>query len=150
MTAATNFQWPTAPIPSKFFAEQGRPEVLKWDVLELAPNSELIIRFKQVLERRQGIWMAAKGGFSSNGNFYEQVNIWADTVPPEVRLTCRAEDGRLQLYNIWDPGSGRRSQMLKTGMIKTAIPGGFRYGCNDTGPDIDFERFVFELIIVAP
>jgi hypothetical protein len=123
---------------------------LKWDVIELAPNSELTITFKQVLERRQGIWMATKGGFVSGGNFYEQVNIWADAVPPEVRLTCRAEDGLLQLYNIWDPGSGRRSQMLKTGMIKTAIPGGFRYGCNDTGPDINFERFVFELRIAEP
>jgi hypothetical protein len=149
MSGATKFQWPTGPLRSKFFAEQGQPEVLKWDVLDLAPNTDIAITFVQARDRRQGIWMRSEGGLIVDGSRYQQIELWTDTAPPQVQLTVAAKDGRLHLYNVWDPGTGSRSQGYRSGMIKEAIPGGYRYHCNDTGMDVDFERLVFELRIVS-
>lgn len=140
-------KFPSSPLKSKFFSDNGNPDVIKWDVLSVHNNERMSIVFESVSSPfRQGIFLMSDGGIEIEGKVYPQVTLWADTAPKHVVFTCHAKDGRLHLYNVWDEGRGRESQAWKSGMQIEAIDDGFRYRCTDAGPEVDFNTLLFRLV----
>lgn len=95
---------------------------------------------------RHGVWLAVDGTLMMGDAASPQLTLWVDTAPPVVDLIVAAtRDGLLRPYNVWDSGRGRRreSQSATSGMRREPVPGGWRYRCNDIGPDPDFTALVF-------
>jgi hypothetical protein len=140
---------PSEPILNpRLTAEFGRPIVM-FDVVPVKPGETLTIKFKGgSAERRQGIWLGVDGELEVAGARGDQIDIWMDTAPPDVKVAVlRTEDCLLRLYNIWDLGPGRRheSQSHTSGMLKSSDNGTITYGCNDFGIHPKFDHLVFEL-----
>jgi hypothetical protein len=49
------------------------------------------------------------------------------------------------VYNIWDKGKGRQSQLLTSGMILEEKDNKIIYYCNDYGFETDFDKLVFSI-----
>lgn len=127
---------------------QGR-QVVKIESIPLLAGQTVRLVFEQVRSpRRQGIWLATEGSLRVSETSSSQLFLWADTAPPEVEIQCESSDGLLRFYNIWDAGRGRRSLSPTSGMALEDLGDGWlRYSCNDTGPDRDFTKLVFRILI---
>lgn len=140
------FQFPTAPLKSKYFSEAGDSEVLKWDVISVDDGEKITIVFESVSSPfRQGIWLRCDEGIEIDGVVYPQATLWADTAPTLTKFICRSKEGQLHVYNVWDEGRGRESQTWKSGMRIEMIDDGYRYHCTDAGREINFNTLVFTL-----
>lgn len=141
------FKFPTASIRSKYFAENGSPDVIKWGVIDVIDREKIALIFESISSPyRQGVWLRCDGGFEIDGSIYPQVTVWSDTAPPKIELICRTKDGRLHLYNVWDEGRGRESQTWRSGMKVEMLNDGYRYHCTDAGHEINFDTLVFKII----
>jgi hypothetical protein len=107
------------------------------------------ITFEDAAERwRQGVWLAVDGLLVVNDDELPQVVLWRDSAPRTVTLTVsKTDDGLMRLYNVWDSARGRRmeSQSATSGMVRQEIANGYRYRCNDVGPDRDFSALTFSV-----
>jgi hypothetical protein len=86
--------------------DRGR-EVVKIEALLIAAGQSAHL----VLEGsdspwRQGVRFVTEGVLRVAGVEAPQLDIWTDTAPPSVEISCVETDGLLRFYNIWQ--SGRR------------------------------------------
>ncbi|UPG84325.1 hypothetical protein L2Y94_13340 [Luteibacter aegosomatis] len=142
------FSFPTTPLMSDFFLQQGEPDVVKWDVISVSDRQSIRILVDAVTPLRpQGLWLRCDEGIEVAGERKEQTVLMFHDAPHEVEMVCHSGNGLLSLYNVWEDNKQRRSQLRMTGMKKRPIEGGYQYQCTDTGPEADFSRFVFKLLI---
>jgi hypothetical protein len=134
-------------IFSKAFAGRGIESIVKWEVVEVTDGERVRIVFEAVQsDWRQGVfWLKCDGGIEIDGMLSPSVTLWSDNSPAEIVCTCRTNDGKLHLYNVWDEGQGMRSQSYTSGMRVEVLENGGRYRCNDIGVDATFDRLVFRL-----
>jgi hypothetical protein len=135
----------TAQISSAF-EERGRPDVLKWDVIDVKNVASIRVIFESAsFEGRHGVWLMTEGTLHVNGARAASFDLWQDTAPPCVEIGIESKRGKLHVYNIWDRGAGRRSQAWTSGMLVEELPNGRRYKCNDIGFSEAFDSVVFRL-----
>src|SRR5262245_21669862 len=82
-------------------------DVVKIEALPIAAGQSIHL----VLENsnsvwRQGVRFVTDGVLRVAGVDAPQLDIWIDTAPPEVWISCVETDGLVRFYNVWE--SGRR------------------------------------------
>lgn len=131
--------FPESSAKSEYFAGLELATVVLWNVLDIGPQAEFRLAVENVTPLRpQGVWLCTDGDIEitgANGKSSSQQVLMFDDAPYELSFTCKSSDGLLHPYNVWEVNGMRRSQMHMSGMEITAIPGGFRYRCTDTGPE---------------
>ena len=128
-------------------------EIIKWEVLTINYKQRLKVRFVSVnSENRQGIRLAidvGKGILNTNNVTGRSFELWEDECPKEFELECLSDEGYLSVYNIferYERGLMRKySQMDYSGMILEQEGNIYRYRCNDTGKNTEFNKLVFEI-----
>jgi hypothetical protein len=147
---STSFTLPIASTKSEYFANLGQDGILRWCVLNIGTHAEFRLTVEKVTPlRAQGIWLHSGGVIEVKGKVEaasSQKALMFYDAPHEVTFSCETSDGLLRLYNLWEVNGQPRSLMRMSGMDVENIPGGYRYRCTDTGPDPDFERFIFTLV----
>ena len=68
-----------------------------------------------------------------------------DTSPEGVICKCLTSDGNLNLYNVWDEGSGQESQLDASGMLVKKIGDKLEYKCNNYDLTGSFSDLSFSL-----
>ena len=96
-------------------------------------------------EWRQGVWLRTDRGVVINEIDCPSATVWMDNSPGEVLIMCHSTDGFLHVYNIWDRGRGRESQLHTSGMKIEEIANGRRYRCNTFGFDKPFNDVIFRI-----
>ena len=128
---------------------EGRNDVIKWDVIEINNEQLLEIRFiSKNSKNRQGIRLAidvGEGYIEINGISNKGMELWQDTAPKEVICKCCSSEGLLSIYNIWDKGKGRQSQLLTSGMLVEEDENTYIYRCNDYGYETSFDKLIFSI-----
>lgn len=128
---------------------EGRNDVIKWDVIEIKNEQLLEIRFISKNSKiRQGIRLAIDAGdgyIEINGISNKGVELWEDTAPKEFICKCCSSEGLLSVYNIWDKGKGRQSQLLTSGMLVEEDGDTYTYQCNDYGYETNFDKLIFSI-----
>lgn len=134
---------------------EGRTEeIIHWEVLRIKPDQKIKVRFISVYSpNRQGIRIAideGEGELTANGVSGKAFDLWEDNSPKEFEIECRSDEGYLSIYNIfeklsWTGKTERYSLMDFSGMILEQNGNVYRYRCNDTGMDTDFNKLVFEI-----
>lgn len=136
----------TGRIISKAFAQRGVDGIVKWDVLPVSDGERVRIVFEATrLSWRQGVWLKCDRGLDINGVHCPSAVLWSDTAPASVICVCRTDNGKLNIYNIWDAGEGQRSQAHTSGMRVEELNRGRRYSCNDIGFETAFDKLVFRV-----
>ncbi|MBQ2465327.1 MAG: hypothetical protein II507_10145 [Treponema sp.] len=128
-------------------------EIIKWEVLSIQKKQLVKVRFISVnSENRQGIRIAidaGKGTLTINGVSGRAFELWEDECPKEFEIECSSDEGYLSVYNIFErneQGLMRKySQMDFSGMILEQSGNIYRYSCNDTGRNTNFDKLVFEI-----
>jgi hypothetical protein len=128
---------------------EGRNDVIMWDVIKIKNEQLLKINFiSKNSKNRQGIRLAidvGDGHIEINGTSCKGVELWEDTAPNEFICRCFTNEGRLSVYNIWDKGKGRQSQLLTSGMLVEEEGNTYTYHCNDYGYDTNFDKLIFSI-----
>ena len=127
--------------------------IILWEVLPIHNRQRLKVRFiNSNSENRQGIRIAidvGKGNLTINGELGTEFVLWEDTCPKECEVECLSDEGYLSVYNIFERNEQgimrRNSQMAYSGMILEQKGNIYRYYCNDTGKNTDFDKLVFEI-----
>ena len=99
---------------------------------------------------RQGVRFVTEGVLGVAGVEAPQLDIWTDTAPPEVQISCVETDGLLRFYNVWQSGRrpGVESRSATSGMLAEDLGDGWRrYACSDIGLELDFMKLVFRISI---
>lgn len=128
-------------------------EIIKWEVLSIQKKQLVKVRFISVnSENRQGIRIAidaGKGTLTINGVSGRAFELWEEDCPKEFEIECSSDEGYLSVYNIFErneQGLMRKySQMDFSGMILEQSGNIYRYSCNDTGRNTNFDKLVFEI-----
>jgi hypothetical protein len=126
-------------------------EVLKIEALPIAVGEvvHLVLEASDSLWR-QGVRLLTDGVLSVAGVEAPQLDIWKDSAPPTVEISCVETDGLLRFYNIWQSGRrpGVESRSATSGMLLEDLGDGWRrYSCNDIGVDPDFKKLTFRILI---
>lgn len=110
---------------------EGRNNVIMWDVIEINNEQALKITFiSKNSKNRQGIRLAidvGDGHIEVNEISNKAFELWEDNAPKEFICKCFSNEGLLSVYNIWDKGKGRQSQMLTSGMLVEVKGNTFTY-----------------------
>lgn len=139
-------------IYNKNFVEVEK-EIIRWEVLSVSNKQHLKVRFISAnSENRQGIHIAidvGNGMLITNGVTGKAFDLWVDECPKEFEMECTSDEGYLSVYNIFERNEQgimrRNSQMAYSGMILEQKGNIYRYYCNDTGKNTDFDKLVFEI-----
>lgn len=128
-------------------------EVVKIEALPIAAgqSAHLVLEGSES-PWRQGVRFVTEGLLRVAGVEAPQLDIWMDTAPPSVEISCVETDGLLRFYNIWQSGRrpGVESRSATSGMLVENLDDGWRrYACNDIGVEPDFGRLVFRLAITT-
>ena len=126
-------------------------DVILWEVLAVKPEQDIKICFVgKNSPHRQGIRIAVEdsGHISLNDNVSRGFQLWFDTAPSEIILHCHSTTGKVSIYNIYDAGSGVKSQQHTSGMILRKYGRISYYHCNDYGFGGDFDKLVFSVELV--
>jgi hypothetical protein len=131
---------------------EGMGEVVRIEALSLSVGQTIHVAFDEENSHwRQGVLLATEGVLVAPGEVASpQLVLWTDTAPGTVELQCRATDGLLRFYNVWDSGRGQKleSQSATSGMLVTELEDGWRrYECRDIDTEPDFSKLVFRLKI---
>ena len=122
--------------------------------MKIQPVQRIKVRFVSAdSPNRQGIRIAidaGEGELITNGVSCKAFDLWEDNSPREFEIECHSEEGYLSIYNIfeklsWTGKPERYSLMDFSGMILEQNGNVYRYRCNDTGMDTDFNKLVFEI-----
>lgn len=114
-------------------------------VLTIWPHSPPIEELRPPAEELHRIefgWVHAEGGIKS------RLCLWLDEPFEPVEVICHTRDGHIHIYNAWNIGhwwSGIWCRYYGSGMLVEEIENGFRYRCNDSYPDEDFNDIVFRI-----
>jgi hypothetical protein len=137
-------------IYNEAFAERGLNNVILWDVQSIKDRQLIRVKFiSKSSQYRQGLWLRTDEGIVIpylSDEIFPSITLWEDTAPKEVICKCFSKDGNLSVYNIWDEGNGRQSQMYTSGMLIDEQDDGILiYKCNDNGFETDFTDLVFSI-----
>lgn len=139
-------------IYNSVFAKMGIENIVRWDILEIKNEQNLIIKFLSTNSKyRQGVRLAIDEGdgyMEINGIRSKEMYLWEDTAPQYIPAKCVSSEGVLSIYNVFDLGEergGRRSQMDSCGMIVEQKGNIFTYSCNDVGFQSDFDKLIFQI-----
>lgn len=128
---------------------EGRKDIILWHVLDIKPDQLIKINFiSKNSKNRQGIRLAidvGEGYIEINGQRNKGFELWEDTAPKEFTARCVTKEGLISVYNIWDKGKGRQSQILTSGMILETNGNKYTYHCNDFGFDTNFDKLIFSV-----
>ena len=139
-------QLPHNRVMNRAFAEKGRDDVVMIEVFPISDGELLQLTFESKnSDWRQGVWLKTDDYLVVNDVRCPSASIWQETAPSQVRIECHTQAGCLHLYNIWDKGAGRSSQMWTSGMLVEELPSGRRYRCNDIGFESGFDKLVFRI-----
>jgi hypothetical protein len=146
----------TAQIPGRTLSRRmaalaGR-EVVLIEGLEVSRGSLFKISFVSWTDkRRQGIWFGTHGLIDIPGTTEpdDQIQVWADTAPPEFQIEVLETDGLLRFYNVWDKGMGPRSLVDYSGMIVEREGNVSTYRCQDFGREPHFSSLEFTVETLA-
>ena len=131
--------------------ELGR-EVVKLEALPISDGQIVRLIFEGGTSPwRQGVWLSTEGMLNANGVQAPQLNLWRDTAPAVVEVTCESTDGLLRFYNIWHSGrkTGAESQSHTSGMLVEILEDeSRRYRCNDIGSSPEFDKLIFRVSII--
>jgi hypothetical protein len=126
-------------------------DVVKIEALPIAAGqSAHLVLEGSASSWRQGVRFVTEGVLRVAGVEAPQLDIWTDTAPPTVEVSCLKTDGLLRFYNIWQSGRrpGVESRSATSGMLVEDLGDGWRrYSCNDIGLEPDFEKLVFRIAI---
>ncbi|MDT0213337.1 hypothetical protein Q9R29_05525 [Rothia sp. ARF10] len=129
-------------------------EVVLIESVDCAAGDRFSLTFESAEPRwRQGVWLAVDGDVVAAGQVSSQILLWRDTAPDQVEIEVRSTgDGLMRLYNVWDSGRGHghESQRHTSGMVREALPDGYRYHCSDINPAPTFEALVFSVVRHQP
>lgn len=128
-------------------------EIIRWEVLSIQKEQRLKVRFISTnSENRQGILIAIDAGngiLTTNGVSGKSFELWEDNSPREMEIECHSEEGYLSIYNVFERNEQGRickySQMPYSGMILEHNNNVYRYRCNDTGRNTNFDKLIFEI-----
>ena len=128
-------------------------KIIMWEVLNIKSCQKMIVRFISTNSiNRQGIHIeiyAGEGEITINGIIAKAFDLWVDECPNEFEIECQSDEGYLSVYNIFEQlegwGKGRYSQMDSCGMLLEQQGNIYRYYCNDSGFESNFNKLVFEI-----
>ena len=128
---------------------EGRDNVIMWDVLKIENEQTIKITFmSKHSKNRQGIRLGidtGEGYVEVNEVKSKSIELWEDNAPREFLCKCVSSEGLLSVYNLWDKGKGRQSQLLTSGMIVEQKDNILIYHCNDYGYETNFDKLVFSI-----
>jgi hypothetical protein len=132
------------------FAEKGLNNVVLWDVQNIKDGQLIRVKFiSNSSPHRQGLWLRTDEGIvipELSDEIFPSITLWEDSAPKEVICKCFSKDGNLSVYNVWDEGNGRQSQLYTSGMlIEEKGDGILIYNCNDYGFETDFTDLIFSI-----
>jgi hypothetical protein len=132
------------------FAEIGLNNVVLWDVQNIKDEQLIKVKFvSKTSSHRQGLWLRTDKGIvvpEISSEVFPSLTLWEDTAPNEIICKCFSKDGNLNVYNVWDKGKGKQSQLYTSGMlIEEQVDGVLIYKCNDYGLDTDFDDLIFSI-----
>lgn len=144
----------TEKIYNKSFEKRGINSIIRWDILKIKNEQELLLEFISVNSTyRQGVRIAidvGQGYLEINGVQAKAMQLWQDTSPQKVKIKCSSSEGVISIYNLYDLGKGRggvRSQTDSCGMIVKHMDGKVVYSCNDVGFNTEFDKLVFQIVL---
>jgi len=135
-------------IYNSAFRERGRDDVVKWDIFPIVDGELIRVIIEDTNSSwRQGIRLQTDKGIIVNNQMSGVIVLWTDTLPTEVVICCKTENGCLSIYNVWDSHRGLNieSQKLSSGMLIEQYENGRRYFCNDIGFDTNFDKLIFRI-----
>ena len=85
-------------------------DVILWEVLKIKTIQKLRFKFISTNSiHRQGFRIAIDAGdgeITINGTCSKAFDLWEDTCPNEVVITCNSSEGFLSIYNIFEKLEG--------------------------------------------
>lgn len=137
-------------IYSKDFKDKNN--IVTWDVMKIEQGQNLVLRFISTNSKhRQGVRIAIDAGngyIEVNEYKLNEIYLWEDTAPKEVKMKCFSDEGLVSIYNVWYTERGSRSLSYKCGMIIEKNGNKIKYRCNDFGDNTNFDKLVFEIEII--
>jgi hypothetical protein len=122
-------------------------DVVLWDIFPIRDKELITVYFEsQNSPWTQGIWFMTDMGIECNAQKSSSIVLWYGKVPSRVEILCHTNDGKLNIYNVWDRGFGMNSQFETSGMLLEELENGRRYRCNDFGFDAKFDKLVFRIV----
>jgi len=119
-------------------------DVVLWDIFPIRDKESITVFFEsQNSTWAQGIWLMTDMGIECNSQKSSSIVLWFGKAPMKVEILCHTNDGKLNVYNVWDRGFGINSQFFSSGMLIEELENGRRYRCNDIGFDTNFDKLVF-------
>ena len=137
-------------------------EIIRWEVFYINGEQDIILRFisKNSLNR-QGVFIGFIGcdgtidiELEEKKDFYKSGDFWEDTMPKEMKIKCKSNEGFLSVYNIFEKITDspkingikqKYSQMDFQGMKLEKNGNIYRYYCNHATKDSAFDALVFEI-----
>ena len=131
--------------------------VIRWEVLSVKTVNKIRVKFVESNSpNRQGIRIGidvGEGYLKANGVCGKAFDLWEDECPGEFDIESHSEEGYLSIYNIFERNEEgimrRRSQMAYSGMILEQDGNTYRYKCNDTGFNTEFNKLIFEIELIG-
>lgn len=131
-------------------------KVILWDVIKI--KNKIRIKFKFISSNspnRQGVHIGFyynEGKVMINGNEGKYFDLWQDECPQEFEIEAYSDNGYLSIYNIFEKvdwkGKRRYSQMPFSGMILEIKGNIYKYNCNDSELNTNFDDLIFEIKIL--
>jgi hypothetical protein len=96
---------PPEPTLNQPPSDQLGGEVVKLDALPVGPGQLVRVHFESTDSAwRQGVRLTTGGVLTVNSVSGPQLDLWQDTAPENVEITCSETDGLLRIYNVWQTG----------------------------------------------
>ncbi|KAB2929641.1 MAG: hypothetical protein F9K24_19235 [Leptonema illini] len=123
--------------------------IILWDVQNIENGQPIKIRFlKNNTNYRQGIRIAVddgEGELEINGLKGRVMELWDDNTPNEIVCVCKAQEGKISVYNIWNERGYPESQSDSSGMVLEEKGNTLIYKCNDFGFESTFDKIIFSI-----
>lgn len=143
---------PTQRTRNTKLTEAAGREVVKFEVLDIAPGQHVTVTFVSAGPWPSGVWIGTEGAFRIDGTRASQLECWMPEKGGTVEFDVEETDGLLRLYNIWDSGRGIKpyeSLAYTTGMLRRDLDDHtIEYRCHHLGHDPVFDDLVFTIRIV--
>jgi hypothetical protein len=143
---------------ASLFAE-GQTNQIDWDgplysLYELPTGAnELTIRFLSATAHRpQGLRLKVRGGtFEVESTATDDLVVWQDTAPAEVRVGIRwkSKGARgLRVWNAWRIGDVTQAWLGNAGMrVRVGDDGVFEFRCSDGEGEPDFNDLIADVLV---
>lgn len=148
-------------VYSHYYKEQGRDDVITWDVIALGTHKSLLVEFlsKNSYPYRQGLTLRTDTALVVNGQRSPSMNLWYPETkllffksgPMKIECTVESANGLLSVYNIYETASSEKASLgPMAGMLVTEVSPTERvYACQDQSPNPRFNRLKFKITLLG-